>query len=297
MIGMNKAHVVNETATRKALLLKLFGCHLMGTFNIKLDEKIVKCRPVIRYGIHRFYLVKISVEETSGVEIYEYGWAYRWKGSKQLWAVIEVYTKRQLPDIYKQKDLRVEVLEKWDEETIDKWAKEQYWFQGFPWLKTQRSDSDKVWQFMKNEDYSNKTVLDYGCNSGYYAFKASKAGAVVLGVDTQKKPIEQAKIINDHIECQDVKFEVRDLKPEDKADFLFELSVYHWVDKKYEKLVEHIENLKNRCKILYLELISPPLEGEVSEAEVDKIVGGKKLVRYSHKIRSMRTLYKIEGYL
>ena len=65
------------------------------------------------------------------------------------------------------------------------------------------------------------------------------------------------------------------------------------MDPTYAKLKETIKALKLHTDVLFLELINPPLKGGKSEAQIDKLVGGEKLLRYKHKVRKMRTVYRI----
>lgn len=44
-----------------------------------------------------------------------------------------------------------------------------------------------------SEDLSGKTVLDIGCNAGFYSFELAKRGAKVLGIDRGPKYLTQAK--------------------------------------------------------------------------------------------------------
>ncbi len=78
-------------------------------------------------------------------------------------------------------------------------------------------------------------------------------------------------------------------------DYIFELSVCHRIDKYYHGLHDHISILKSKCnKVIFLELISPPLEGGISLEEVGKLVEFAHIYSYHHKIRKMRSLYRIE---
>ncbi len=152
-----------------------------------------------------------------------------------------------------------------------------------------------MWNHLKNEDYSNKTVLDFGCHYGFFSFHAAKAGAKVIGIDKKIEDIRIATFINDNIELTDAKFSVGNAIPVGKFDYIFNLSVFHWIDPTYSSLPEYIRFMKSLCKTIYLELINPPLEGTLTEDQVDKMVGGDKLKHYQHNIRKTRTIYRIKG--
>ena len=150
---------------------------------------------------------------------------------------------------------------------------------------------------MQHEDYEKKSVLDFGTHYGFFAFQASKKGAIVEAIDIDPDIINMANTINEHIEQQDILFRLGNALPEKEYDFIFELSVYHSIDRTYQKLPQHLEELKKRCRVLFLELVNPPFKGHFSQEEVDGMVGGEKLLHYRHKVRRMRTLYKVKGYL
>src|SRR6476469_1893325 len=48
------------------------------------------------------------------------------------------------------------------------------------------------------DDLSGKTVLDVGCNAGFYSLEAKRRGAArVLGIDSQRNLIRQAAFVRD----------------------------------------------------------------------------------------------------
>lgn len=65
------------------------------------------------------------------------------------------------------------------------------------------------WQFFKNalpEDLSGQTVLDIGCNGGFYSFELKRRGAArVVGVDHDEVYLNQARFARDQLEL-DVEF-------------------------------------------------------------------------------------------
>ncbi|HEY3386983.1 MAG TPA: hypothetical protein VGK46_10755 [Saprospiraceae bacterium] len=291
--GIGKALNVSKSEDRSMLLTQLFGCPLIGTFNIRTTENTDHIAPVIVQDIHKFNFVRISLPDGQ----YRYGWCYRFVGSSQKANILEVYSKEKLPDAFKMNELKIDFFSRWPPEKILEWQKGKYWFQGFSWLPEQRADSLLLWNYMKNEDYQHKSVLDFGTHYGYFAFQASRKGATVEAIDQDPKNIKMASTINEHIEQQDIIFSIGNKLPDRTYDYIFELSVYHWIDEHYADLFIHLEELKKRCKTLFLELINPPMKGKLSQREVDEIAGGEKLIHYRHKVRRTRTLYKIAGYL
>lgn len=83
------------------------------------------------------------------------------------------------------------------------------------------------------EDLSGKTVLDVGCNAGFYAIEAKRRGAErVLGVDAQKNLIRQAIFVREQLGL-DIEYDrltVYDLDPHKMGQFDVTLAlglVYH----------------------------------------------------------------------
>ncbi len=83
---------------------------------------------------------------------------------------------------------------------IESWINNQQWYQKISLsngLETPgKFDSQKRLKFFKNEDLSDKSVLDIGCNSGYYCLWAKRRGAGrVVGIDIDNHRLEQARIL------------------------------------------------------------------------------------------------------
>ena len=88
-------------------------------------------------------------------------------------------------------------------ENIDnykQWISEQSWYQtihlkeGLVTPGKLNTDSRISW--FDKFNFSNKTVLDIGCNSGQYSMYAKKAGALsVTGLDVDENRIYQAKML------------------------------------------------------------------------------------------------------
>ena len=77
-----------------------------------------------------------------------------------------------------------------------------------------------TWEFVRahlSEDLSGKTLLDVGCNAGFYCFEAAGRGAApVLGVDAQRHLVRQARFVGRALGASGVEFEkmsVYDLDP------------------------------------------------------------------------------------
>jgi SAM-dependent methyltransferase len=210
---------------------------------------------------------------------------------------LEVYTKTPIQDVFKTGRLTVRIPKRWSSEETKEWAAGKYWFQGFPWLPAPRADSALLWTFLGLDDWAGKRVLDFGCHHGYHAFRAAWRGATVLGVDSDPEVVERARIINDHIECADVDFELTTgpFPPEGHWDVVLCLSVLHQIDPTYQDLPVWVELLRTLAPVVWLELINPPLQGKMTPEQVDDIVGQKPVLHYKHRVRCTRSLYRLEG--
>lgn len=88
----------------------------------------------------------------------------------------------------------------WTDEKIKKWIDSQTWYQKIQLsngLQTPGTiDSKTRLKLLKGVDVSGKSVIDIGCNSGYYCLWSKNQGAThVVGVDINEQRIQQAKTI------------------------------------------------------------------------------------------------------
>lgn len=296
--GCGLAHKLNHQYS------KWFSCPMQSTFNLVVEgmpskgilaftsAKVVP-DPTIDSKVpedercHRFWLLRLNGKY--------YAWAYRWTGTAQSTSDLELVSKRLLPDSLKTGGIEVEVLERWPDDDIKSWSEKEWmnkWHQTFPWSPV-KVDSSVQWDAINHVPWSEHTILDIGSNFGYHCFRASREGAVVKGFDTSTKAIEIARIINDHIDQDDVEFFLED--PGGTYDYIFYFSVQHQWDPKYDQLDEYLNELKERCKkSMFVELKAPPGYGGGRRAEeIDRIAGGKLLKSYQHKVGGIRRIYQI----
>jgi len=270
----------------------IFNCTVFGTFNVLVEStSILNYHPSISIPMKDYWFVEIKREGQSW-----FGWAIRDKTSKQRINVLEILTKEKLPDRLKEGDLDIVIHQKWQNEQITNWAKDKYWFQTFPFSPVKKADSLFVWNTInKKINWSGESVLDIGSHYGYFSFKASEAGARVIGVETNKSSLEMAQTIQKNIVQQDVTFQSKE--PEGMFDVIMYLSVHHQKDPSYEKLLFEIKRLKLKTnKHLFVELIMPPMfpkNSKMTSDDIDKMVGGIVLTTYEHKVRGDRRIYWI----
>ena len=273
---------------------KVFKTTMLGTFNVRVPSlDILKVQPSIVLEDKGYWFVILEKDDQ------QYPcWAIRDNESNQRVNILEILTKVHLPKALKSGDFNVHIPIKWNKYKIDDWARDQYWFHTFPFTPTQKADSAGLWDTINIIDWSGLKVLDYGCHYGYFSFEASKLGASVLGVDSNRKTLITAQIIRDNIIQQDVKFTNGHEFRKKAHDVILYLSVHHQIDPDYIQLNNLIKVLKYSArKFAFIELIMPPMfpkDKILTEVQIDKIVGGTVLKRYKHNVRGNRKVYFLE---
>jgi 2-polyprenyl-3-methyl-5-hydroxy-6-metoxy-1,4-benzoquinol methylase len=100
-------------------------------------------------------------------------------------------------------------------------------------LATDGDDRSVTAQQIFPDDLTGRTVLDLGCNTGYFCFEAIRRGAArVVGYDHSRSAIRKARLLADCLGVK-VEFEVRDLnafKVAEKFDYVLCLNVLHHLD-------------------------------------------------------------------
>ena len=148
-------------------------------------------------------------------------------------------------------------------EEYKKWINDQNWYQtihlkqGLVTPGKLQTDSRIAW--FDEFDFSNKTVLDIGCNAGQYSLYAKNAGASsVTGLDVDKNRIYQAKMLALN-EDLDVDFHVAGV--EQVADFgKFDIVICIAVVTEVENVLMALRSIRdttNKTAILEMDLARP----------------------------------------
>jgi len=290
--GIGRAHEFSE------VYCPAFGCPMVATFNVLVDHPITDAKPTKTINLTwpneepkpvKFWLCQINGH---------WAWAMRWEGTKLPVSRIEFISRRHLPEHLKDEPLEIEVFERWSEAKIRDWATRQYQWQGFSWLPRQRVDSQSVWKTIEpHANWSGADVLDVGSHYGYHSFMASKEGAFVVAVEPNDEVRAKGGLIARHIEMQDVEFKKCTPSDSKPFDITLYLSVHHQWDPDYNCLTDTITKLAKETKYaLFVEIILPPLFGKGhSPEDVDRMVEGRILKTYRHRLRGNRRIYEVEG--
>jgi len=98
------------------------------------------------------------------------------------------------------------------------------------------SKSYKTWERLSAlVGFNDRRVLDYGCNYGYFCFKAEDAGAAsIIGVDESQTVLDMAAsiAITKHSKAKFVCSELKNFEPPDN-DITLALNIFHHLD--YDK--------------------------------------------------------------
>lgn len=293
-------------------LRDVLGSTLYGSFNVTVEQEafdIVSNWPRTRKVVMRetpvgvppcvmdLYLCAVRVEGVSRP-----AWILRDPGygsSKKGYGVsLAICSREPLPTDFQAEQIDVTLFSQWGPKRIDTWAKPRKWFQTFGWSPRCRANSAIVWKVIEGvTSVAGRTLLDIGCSSGYHTIKAAQAGAIATGVDRSRPMLETARTIARHIERSDARFEHVNDAPNIPYDVILYLSVAQYESQDYSLLKERMRGLRRRCHDLFVEVILPPLKGDMSPNRVERIIGGERLMAYEHRLhgRRERRLYHVRG--
>ena len=130
-------------------------------------------------------------------------------------------------------------------------------------------DPENLWKNIESNipnDLSGKTVLDLGCNAGFFSIKMRQKGAEVLGLDWSLKYIKQAKFTADVLNLE-IDFQQRNiyefiLNDNRTFDYVIFLGLFYHL--RYPLLVLDKIGRITKEKLIFLTLIrGPTLEKEI----------------------------------
>lgn len=284
----------------------VFNCPMVGTYNVEINDPEFPAAGLLFYeptftennGQWKYWLVNLTIVEKP--HVVEYAWAFKWEGSRQAPNVLELLSKQPISEEFRNVPFTIEVLQEWTELEIARKTCDWFphsWHQTFHWSPTKVDSSENWHRFKKHVNWKGATVLDLGCNYGFYSFAASNAGARVVGCDNDPLCFERATLINDHINMKDVVFQQRDVSNGgllSQQDVILYLSVHHQFDSKYKELAGFVEWMRRSVKqCVIAEFILPPMFGTAEVMQrLDDEHHGEILAEYDHSVRGRRRIYR-----
>jgi len=146
----------------------------------------------------------------------------------------------------------------WDYDRINNYINNNDWYQKIELsnglVTPGTTESKQRLRFLNTEEIKGKTVLDIGCNSGFYCLWAKKNGANrVVGIDIFEKRIKQAQTIAEIENCE-IEYFMKDIF--DIQDFIpFDIVFCFAVITEIPNLLDAINILKKVTKYkAYIEL-------------------------------------------
>jgi SAM-dependent methyltransferase len=86
-------------------------------------------------------------------------------------------------------------------------------------------EKDGIISHFHSLDFQNKTVIDLGCNLGYFCFAVKKAGAAkVLGIDNDERIIRCCQILKKLSHLEDINFQALDITSL-SGDFVYDVGM------------------------------------------------------------------------
>jgi tRNA (mo5U34)-methyltransferase len=146
-------------------------------------------------------------------------------------------------------------------------------YQTFDWLGESLKASNSALKYelskLTSFDLEGKSILDVGCNAGYFMFKLlGKNPQIITGIDSYRPFIDVAKRINqEYFQSEKLDFHVSDFflynfKFGQKFDLIFCFSTFHYFYERQITFFEKCYPLLNSSGILLLEVEESPNKGE-----------------------------------
>jgi len=200
---------------------------------------------------------------------------------------------KQLTDKQRQE---IKILNRNNKNDSSRKSKKQY--QVFSEAEVGMSKSSvKLKELGIPNDLRGKTVLDMGCNEGFFCFECEKRGAKVIGMDNEEYWIEKANERRNQLSSfvcfiQDSWNSLQNLNY--KFDLVLFLSAFHYTNNKQLEVLKKIYDKMNERGLLIIELgLSEKNEGEYFIEKIKRPLGDTP--QYPNKF-TIKELLKQAGF-
>ena len=115
-------------------------------------------------------------------------------------------------------------------------------------LSTTGIITEETNEILKELNWKSKKILDVGCGTGYFSYKAAKKGADVLGIDFSTEAIEIAQTKYQHSHLKYKQMDVKKIK--DKYDVIVSIGTLEHMDNPLQILKLFKRHLNPKGKII-----------------------------------------------
>jgi len=154
-------------------------------------------------------------------------------------------------------------------------------------------DREPDYNIIFPESPKNKTILDIGCNIGYYSIKSALEGAkFVTGVDNHNIFINYAKLIKNDLNLSNVKFlcdTIENFK-ELKYDYVLCLNILHHFNN-IDNVIQKIINMAN--ELIVFQVLRPDKNDPIIIRKKNKI-GNHKIYIKPEYFKKLLPTWKME---
>ena len=118
-------------------------------------------------------------------------------------------------------------------------------YQSFPGAKGASQSDKKLERLSLPNDLKGKSVLDIGCNEGFFCLEAARRGAArVVGIDQSAHFVDAARSRSrEFSQIEYIKGDAKNL-PDEKFDIILVLSVIHYFENPYDIFCDIVSHLK-----------------------------------------------------
>jgi hypothetical protein len=175
-------------------------------------------------------------------------------------------------------------------------------YQQYPWITNINSKSEEKYEkSIKSCNFVGKTFIDFGCNSGWFCFRAKERGSLkTLGIDRGENWIKLANDIN----CSIYNYgnmewyfcDIFDFSVETTYDIIFCASTFHYFGEKQKQFIELIHKMSDEKSEVFLEVeISPKKDVDIDWASRNSDSCPMAYPTMSGFLNMVNGLFKIES--